>query len=97
MLDIRFTEAAETDLSEARDWYETESAGLSSRFLTEVRHQLDRIAGNYQAFPQLRRGARRAHVRNFPYGIIFRVAGDVAYIVAIFHFSRSPRIWQKRI
>jgi len=97
MLDIQFTEAAETDLSEARDWYETESPGLSRRFLTEVRNQLDRIAENYQQFPHLRRGARRAHVRNFPYGIIFRVVGDIVYIVAIFHFSRNPRIWQKRV
>jgi plasmid stabilization system protein ParE len=97
MLDIRFTEAAEADLSEARDWYETESPDLSRRFLIEVRKQLDRIAENHQQFPLLRRGARRAHVRNFPYGIIFRVVDDIIYIVAIFHFSRNPRIWQKRV
>ena len=97
MLDIEFTEAAENDLADAQDWYDGESQTLGDRFIVEVRHQLRRIGESHLQFPLVRRDARRANLRDFPYGIIFRIAGNTAYIVAIFHFSRNPGIWKKRV
>jgi toxin ParE1/3/4 len=93
---VVFTHAARVELIEAQDWYEGKAAGLGARFRREVDAQVRHVADNPQHFPVLHADIHRARLRRFPYGLFFRVRPEAIYVIACFHASRDPRIWQSR-
>jgi plasmid stabilization system protein ParE len=68
---------ADADLKDARAWYENMRAGLGDRFALEIEATVDAIAEHPLQFPVVHRGRRRAGVRRFPYGILFRLKSIV--------------------
>ena len=97
MFDVRLTAIADAELTETYDWYEAENPGLGERFRSEVRNQITRIATHPLQFPKIAPSTHSVQVRHFPYSIIFKRDGKTIYIVACFHSSRDPMIWQKRL
>jgi toxin ParE1/3/4 len=70
--------------------------GLGALFLHEVDHQVERLATNPLHFPEVFRELRRVRLRTFPYSLYFRPTPDGLYVMACFHSSRDPRVWQGR-
>jgi len=93
---VIFLPAAQIEAREAQDWYETEAAGLGARFRAELDHVVQRLAVNPLQFPVVFTDIRRALLRRFPYALFFRVVDDAVFVMACFHSSRDPRIWQRR-
>jgi toxin ParE1/3/4 len=89
--------AARIELIEAQDWYDREALGLGRQFRQEVDFQVGRIAAHPMRFPEIIYGARRARLRRFPYGLFFRPSADAIFVIACFHSSRDPLVWQSRI
>jgi len=89
--------AARLDMIDAQDWYERKAQGLGARFLAEVDFQVQRIAANPLHFPKMWADVRRARLRRFPYGLFFRSLAEGVFVIACFHSSRDPLIWQSRI
>ena len=89
--------AARVELIGAQDWYECEAQGLGSRFRGEADFQVDRIAASPLQFPEILADVRRARLRRFPYSLFFRQLQDTIYVIARFHSSRDPAIWQSRV
>ena len=89
--------AARLDMIDAQDWYEREAPGLGERFRAEVDFQVRRIAENPLHFPEMLADVRRARLRRFPYGLFFRALPEAVFVIACFHSSRDPLIWQSRI
>ena len=89
--------AARLDMIDAHDWYERQAPGLGVRFRGEVDFQVRRIAATPLQFPEILADVRRVRLRRFPYGLFFRVLPDAVYVIACFHSSRDPLIWQSRI
>ena len=89
--------AARLDMIDAHDWYELKQQGLGAQFSAEVGLQIERVAANPLHFPQVRGEVRRARLRRFPYALFFRDLADGIHVIACFHSSRDPLIWQKRI
>jgi plasmid stabilization system protein ParE len=87
---------AEREAREAAQWYQHESPGLGPAFLEVVEHALGRIAENPLQFPVVHRDIRRALLRQFPYGVFFRIRPGAIRVLAIVHLSRDPSTWQKR-
>ena len=92
-----FMPAARLEVIAAQDWYENEAQGLGARFLGEVDYQSGRIAANPLQFPVMLADVRRARLRRFPYGLFFRPQDDAIYVLACFHSSREPLVWQARV
>ena len=92
-----FMPAARLEVIKAQDWYENEAPGLGVRFRAEIDHQAVRIVANPLHFPIMLSGVRRARLRRFPFGLFFRLLDDAVYVLACFHSSREPFIWQGRI
>jgi toxin ParE1/3/4 len=88
--------AAKLEIIEAQDGYEKEAVGLGAFFRAEVDRQALRIAANPLQFPLILADIRRARLRRFPYGLFFRLLDDAIYVIACFHSSRDPAIWQRR-
>ena len=88
--------AAAADIDDAFLWYEGQRAGLGYEFLAAAQTVVDVIAQHPLRYPVVRRNARRALLRRFPYAIYFRIYGDIIVVVACMHGRRNPRRWQVR-
>ena len=96
MYPLVFRRQARHELDEAGDWYEKKHTGLGLEFFTAIEHLLNLIASNPEQFPVLFRGTRKAVTQRFPYCVYFRVRNQQVVVIAVFHSSRNPSIWQNR-
>jgi len=88
---------AELDLQTTKEWYDLQREGLSDELITEIDKTLNRIKENPLQFRYIKKKIRMAIINRFPFGIFYYVKGEVINVFAIFHFSRNPKIWKKRI
>jgi len=80
---------AKADLVRARDWYETQCAGLGDEFLVAVAECLLRLEANPEHFSFYHLGFRRALTRRFPYKLFFRIEGDAVIVFRILHGAQD--------
>ena len=93
---VLFTRAARSDLEDALQWYEAHAPHMVPNFRASLAAVVVRIEANPRQFPVASNQTRRALLRRFPYLLIFRESDDAAYVVAVFHTSRDPRVWRGR-
>jgi plasmid stabilization system protein ParE len=87
---------AQLDLTEAALWYEDQRSGLGVQFTAELDRTLERIVDSPSQFPLVRRKARRALMRTFPYHVYFDLRGDQVVVLAVYHERRHPDGWKER-
>lgn len=97
MKSVRFHPEAAAELTAAARYYESEAAGLGADFLGLVESGSSRLLN----FPDLGRpfGARlrRLALPRFPYSIIYRVADEYIFVVAVANQYRKPGYWRERL
>jgi plasmid stabilization system protein ParE len=89
-------EAAE-DLEDIASFYTAQGEGLSSKFETEVKHAVERIAFHPRAWTLLSGRTRRCLLHDFPYGIVYQILGETIRVVAVVHNQRRPGSWRNRV
>jgi toxin ParE1/3/4 len=83
---------AETDLRKARDWYESQRAGLGEEFIAAIEAALRALARDPRRYTVYYRGFRRVFVRRFPYKLFYRLEDDRVIVFRILHARRDhPR------
>lgn len=87
---------AELEIFEAALRFERERADLGFRFETQVNTIFARVLENPFQFPEIEDGARRALVRDFPYGVFFTMEDDLITVLAVLHLHRDPDTWKRR-
>jgi plasmid stabilization system protein ParE len=87
---------AELEIFEAALRYEREHADLGFRFEAQVNTIFARVLENPFQFPEIEEGARRALVRDFPYGVFYTVEDDFVTVLAVLHLHRHPDTWKRR-
>jgi plasmid stabilization system protein ParE len=87
---------AETDIEEAAIWYEEQRQGLGQEFLDDVLSLCETVSENPAIYPVVHRRTRRALIRQFPFGVYFRIEDKQVIVVAVIHGSRHPRRWRQR-
>jgi hypothetical protein len=80
---------AETDLRQARNWYENKRAGLGDEFLAEIGITLELLARNPERHPDYYRGFRRVLTRRFPYKDVLQAGRQPGHCVS--RSTRAPR------
>jgi toxin ParE1/3/4 len=95
-LKVVFRRAARHELESGANWYESKSSGLGLEFAKAVKAKIELIAHAPLLYQEALHGTRRAVLSRFPYVIYFRVSEEKLVILAIFHSSREPIIWQQR-
>ena len=58
---------------------------------------LNRVAANPKLHATVYQDVRKAVVTKFPYVVIYREEAGELLVVAVFHTSRDPSVWQSRI
>ncbi|WP_061023535.1 type II toxin-antitoxin system RelE/ParE family toxin [Bradyrhizobium sp. CCH5-F6] len=96
MARLLFTQAARADLIDAIRWYDIHAPHVVPQFRDALRAALIRIAEHPRQFPFAYKDTRRAMLRRFPYIVVFRELHDAVYVIAVFHTSRDPLVWQRR-
>ncbi len=86
---------AELEIFEAALRYEREREGLGFRFEAQVNTIFARLVENPFQCPAIEEGARRALVRDFPYGVFFTTKADLITVLAVLHLHRHPDTWKR--
>jgi plasmid stabilization system protein ParE len=93
---LGFLAAAQAEFVAAAVWYEDRRTGLGEEFVGEVERVLAAIRSQPDRYPIVLSGVREAPVRRFPYAVYYRDSSTRIEIIAVFHCSRDPAVWQDR-
>lgn len=96
-LPIRLLPIAIDELNAGVDWYESKRDGFGEVLLSAVRELLRDIANNPRMHGVVYRDVRKAVVRQFPYVIMYRLETTEIVVISIFHTSRDPSVWKRRV
>ena len=88
---------AKLDIAEAYIWYECRRAGLGEEFLSSVDACLEGIRRWLGMYAAIHEDFRRALIRRFPYTIFYEQLPATVTIYAVFHTSRDPDKWRRRL
>jgi plasmid stabilization system protein ParE len=94
---IQLLPEAEAEFDGAAGWYEDEADGLGEDFVDRVQAVFDRITANPRIHQKVFGSVRKAVVRRFPYVVIYQETGSEVLVISVFHTSRDPKEWQRRI
>ena len=95
-LPLAFHRAARVEFDQAADWYDEQRTGLGAAFTAAVQNLLDQIRERPLLYPVALDDIREAHIAGFPYCVYYNVNLDRVLVLAVFHTSRDPSIWQSR-
>ena len=97
MKNVRHLPEARLEAMAAADWYDEQSPGLGTEFLTE----LEEAQAGVLAFPESGSpeefSTRSRTLHRFPYSIIYRMTPEGVLVVAVAHHSRRPDYWHERL
>lgn len=91
--------SAERDIEHALDWYAEHAPEQVDRFVDELAAVVERIKDYPRSFRPLRREARRAPLRVFPYLLWYRCLDEVEIIeiLALVHGRQDTGQLQDRL
>jgi len=88
---------AQAEFDDAADWYERRRAGRGAIFTAAIRQIITKIAAAPDAYPEVYGDVREAGVQGFPYAVYYRIEPNQITVLAVFHSSRDPSVWQSGI
>ncbi|HVD99646.1 MAG TPA: type II toxin-antitoxin system RelE/ParE family toxin [Cytophagaceae bacterium] len=92
MYNLFFNESASLELEEAIHWYDNKVKGLGEQFLKEIQRSLNSVEKNPELFAKKKRDYRVAHVRKFPFVLVYKIdtEKELVVVLSIFHTKRNP-------
>ena len=97
IVQVAFSRAARAEFSEAAAWYGAQRQDLGIAFITEIDRCVALAVEQPQLYAVIHKGIRRVVVERFPYSVYFRVEARRIVVLAVFHSSRDPGIWKRRV
>ena len=97
MKKISFLSAAEDEMIQSALFYETQTNGLGTDFLTAVDFAIKSIHENPELWPVIRNHVRRRLLKRFPFGILYRISQHEITVIAVMDLHRDPDYWFSRI
>lgn len=93
---VSFRRAARAEFIEAAAWYEARQSKLGVEFIAEIERCVDLAAKQPLLFGAVHGGIRRIVASRFPYSVYYHLESSRIVVLAVFHASRDPSIWQQR-
>ena len=88
---------AMSDIEASVEWYNMQSPGLGTRFGKQVSQQINSLKNNPEAYGVRYLNVRCMLVKKFPFLVHFTIDNNMVGVFAVFHASRNPMIWAKRM
>ena len=93
---IEFLEAAQVELDQAFEWYETQQKNLGVQFLNEFDAAIRRMATYPESYILIEKDVRRCLIKRFSYGVLYGLDTDKIIVIAVAHLHRKPDYWVDR-
>ena len=87
------SEEAESDF----DIFYYENPKIAETFFQRINNSLKKIKKTPISFPEVHKNLRKYTVKKFPFVIYYQVVAYTIRVIAIFHTSKNPEIWNERI
>ena len=94
---IQFTKEALFDIEAVVLWYEQQRIGLSYDFELCLEAGIEEVLRNPEAFQKRYKQVKIRFISRFPYGLHYVINENQITVIGIFHTSRSPKNWSKRL
>ena len=94
---IYFTNEALFDIEAVVLWYEQQRIGLSYDFELCLEAGIEEVLRNPEAFQKRYKQVKIKFISRFPYGIHYIFFENKITVIGVFHTSRSPKNWSKRL
>jgi plasmid stabilization system protein ParE len=94
---IYFTNEALFDIEAVVLWYEQQRIGLSYDFELCLEAGIEEVLRNPEAFQKRYKQVKIKFILRFPYGIHYIFIENEITVIGVFHTSRSPKNWSKRL
>ena len=94
---VRIIQSAESEISDAMDYYNRQYSGLGYEFAFEVKESLKRMLLFPKAWPVFQKKVRKCRLNRFPYAILYEVRAKEIVVFAVMHFKQNPIAWKKRL
>ena len=94
---IELSDEAEQDFDNSYEFYANKSENVANSFYQDVNNSLEKITESPNTFPKALKDIRKFVMKKFPFIIYYQVKRFTIRVLAIFHASRNPESWQKRI
>ena len=96
-LSLALRRMAQAEFDDAIAWYEGQSPGLGTAFARAVNEIFERIRSMPRSNPVVEGDLREALVSGFPFAVYYRVGQGKITVSAVFHTSRDPEEWRRRV
>lgn len=97
MYKIQFTKETLFDIEEIVIWYEEQRLGLSYDFELCLEAGIEEVLRDPEAFQKRYKQVKIRFISRFPFGIHYVIIENQITIIGVFHTSRSPKNWSKRL
>ena len=87
---LAFSELAQQELEDARDYYNLQQENLGERFKEHIKESIDNIQEFPLLYPKINDVLYRVVVHKFPYSIFYIVDENRIVIISIAHQNRKP-------
>jgi plasmid stabilization system protein ParE len=94
---IEISDEAECDFDNSYNYYFAESPKVADAFFQRISISFKSIETIPLSFPEVYKSVRKFTVKKFPFVIYFQVKESTVKVIAIFHTSRNPEIWNERV
>ena len=94
---VEFATPASSEFLAAIDFYESKDARVGLEFIEDVEQAVRLIAEFPSIGSPAPSGTRRAHLRRFPYALVYHETSELIMVVAVQHHRRKPRFWEDRL
>ena len=93
---IELSDEAEEDFDVTYVYYTSVNEKLADDFYKHVNRSLEKISINPFVSSEVYRNIRKFVIKKYSFVIYFQVEGKTVKVIAIFHTSRNPEIWNER-
>lgn len=94
---IELSDEAEVDFDKSYEFYYEDSLKVADTFFKRINLGFENIKQNPESYPVAHKDVRKYVEKKFPFVIYYRIIDTVIQVIAIFHTSRNPEIWNERI
>ena len=96
LFNLEISDEAENDFRNAYQFYAEESTRVAESFFKQINSSLEITKKSPRSFPCSYKSVQKFVVKKFPFVIYYQLVESTIRVIAIFHTSRNPEIWNER-
>ncbi len=87
---LEFSALAQTELEDARAYYNLQQEELGERFKEHIKESVDNMVQFPTLYPKVTDELHRVVVHKFPYSVFYVLLADIIIVVSVAHQHRKP-------